>query len=95
MPAGRQSEDPALLEVEVDDLAEHALDVLVAAEDAAQRHRDLAFGQHAGGALVEQRLEQVVRRAVDDGDLDRAVPEGTRREESGEAAADDQLPGGG
>ena len=32
-----------------------------------------------GGALVEQRLEEVVRRAVDDGDLDRPVPQAPGR----------------
>ena len=44
--------------------------------------------------LVEQRLEEVVGRAVDDGHLDRAAPEGTGGEEPGEPAADDHHPAG-
>ena len=58
-------------------LGEHALDVAVPLQDVAQRDRDLSLGQDPGGALVEQRLEQVVLGAVDQGDLDgglRAAP---------------------
>ncbi len=35
-----------------------------------QRDRDLTFGQDAGGDLVEQRLEEVVRGPIDDGHVD-------------------------
>ena len=51
-------------------LGQHALDVLVPLEHLAQRGGDLPLGQDAGGALVEQRLEQVVLGAVDEGDGD-------------------------
>ena len=45
-----------------------------------------------GRHLVEQRLEQVVVRPVDQGHLDRGAPQEARREEPAEAAADDDDP---
>jgi hypothetical protein len=62
------------------------------AEDVANRRRDLALGQDAGRHLVEQRLEEVMVGAVDDGDLDLRVPQRPGREQSAEAAAHDRHP---
>ena len=84
-----QPDHPPALDVDVRDLGEDAVDVLVAAEHAAQGHRDLSLGEDASGALVEQRLEQVMGGAVDHRHLHRAVPERAGSEKAGEAAADD------
>ena len=62
----------------------------LAAQHAAQRRGDLALGEDAGRDLVEQRLEQVVVGAVDEGDLDRRASERLRRVEAAEASTDDE-----
>ena len=80
---------PAALDVHVLDLGEHAAHVAVPLEDVPQRCRDLTLGEDARRALVEQRLEQVVPGAVDEGDVDRRLPQRPGREQPGETAADD------
>src|SRR4029453_12189174 len=60
------------------------LDVVVLLEQLTQRGRDLPLRQDAGRALVEQRLEQVVLSAVDQGDLDRCPLQPPGREQAGE-----------
>ena len=78
------------LEVDAGDLAEDDPRVLLAGQHLAGARRDLALGEDAGGDLVQQRLEQVVRGAGDEGDLDVVTPgEGAGAEEAAEAGADD------
>ena len=90
VPAERpQRQHLAGRDVDVGDLGHEAVDVVVPLEQPAQRDRDLTLGQDPRGALVEQRLEQMVRGPVDDGDLDRPVPQLPGGEQAGEAAADD------
>ncbi len=66
--------------------------VLLPAQDLARCRRDLAGRQDAGGHLVEQRLEQVRRRPVDERDVDVGALEGLGGEQPAEAGAhDDDL----
>ena len=81
--------DPGV-EVEAADVGEQHARVGLAAQHAAQRRGDLALGEDAGGDLVEERLEQVVVGAVDEGDLDGRPSECLRRVEAAEASADDE-----
>ena len=57
--------------LDVDLLDERLQDghVLLLPQDLARRGGDVALGEDAGGHLVEQGLEQVVRRASQDGDV--------------------------
>lgn len=57
--------------VHVGGFGQHAAHVVVAPQDRAKRLRDLPLGQDPGGALVQQRLEEVVGAAVDHGHRDR------------------------
>ena len=50
----------------------------------------MSAGDSAGGRdLVEERLEEVVVRAVDERDVDRGAAQGARGDEPAEAAAHD------
>jgi hypothetical protein len=51
-------------QVDVLNIHEHDPGIALLGQHAAQRGRDQARRQNAGGHLVEQRLEQVVVRAV-------------------------------
>ena len=82
----------AAFEIEAGDLGQQHRGVLLKAQDVPQRRGDLPLGEDAGRDLVEQRLEQVVGLAVDEGDVDRRPAERARREEPTEAAAHDQHP---
>ena len=62
--------DGLILEVDVRDVAEQHLGVLLLAQDQPRGRGDLALGDDAGGHLVQQRLEQVMRRAGDQLDVD-------------------------
>ena len=53
------------------------------------RHADIARRQHAGGHLVEQRLEGVEVPLVEQRDVVAAVAQLARGEQAAEAAADD------
>ena len=59
------------------------------AEHVADRQRDVALGENPRRELMEQRLNQVMIRPVDDGDFDLGAPQRLRRNESSESAADD------
>ena len=76
-------------ELDVDGLRRDAAEVAVAAQDPAQRCGDLPLGQDAGRALVEQRLEQVVRRPVDEGHRHGRAAQCAGGEQPAETAADD------
>jgi hypothetical protein len=64
-------------------------DVLLLAQDQPRRGCDLANRQDAGRHLIEQRLEQVMRRIGDEGDVDIGVLQFLRRSEASEAGPDD------
>ena len=66
--------------------------VLLPPDHLARRRRDLALGQDPGRHLVEQRLEQVVRGAGDDGDLDVGPAQPLGPEQPAEAGPDDDDP---
>jgi hypothetical protein len=59
------------------------------AQEPADGHGDVARGQHRRRHLVEQRLEEVVVRAVDDRHVHRGALELLRRLDPREPAADD------
>ena len=61
-------------------------------QDVSRRRGDLPFGEDAGRDLVEQRLEEVVVRAVDQAHVHRRAPQEARREETAEARPDDDDP---
>ena len=58
-------------------------------KDDARRGRDLALGHDAGRHLVQHRLEEVVGRPGDKGDVDVGAFEALSGEESSEARSDD------
>ena len=86
--------DDPVRQVNVGDRAEDNARVLLVREDLARRWRDLTRGQDACCDLVEQRLEQVVRRLADQRDVDVATLEALRSEQPAEARADhdDRVP---
>jgi hypothetical protein len=92
VPADSLGDDAAASGVEIDDLGHDAVDVLVLPEQIAQRGRDLALGQDSRSALIQQRLEDMVLGAIDDGHRDIAAPQGPGREQAGKAAAHDHHP---
>ena len=87
--AQRAGGDGAGLDVDVVDVAEDRAHVLVAGEDVAGGRGDVALGEDARRHLVEQRLEEVVAGARDEGDLDVLAAQGLRGEEAAEAGTDD------
>ena len=76
-------------QVDLRDLTEEDRRVGLAVQHLARRGSNLTLGEDSGGDLVEQRLEQVVRRARDEGDLDVGPLEFLRAEQPAEAGADD------
>ena len=70
------------------DLAEQHGGVLLAGQDLTGRRGDLALGEDAGRDLVEQRLEEVVGRLGDHGDVDVGPLERLGAEQPTEARAD-------
>jgi len=79
------------LQVESFDLRQVNLNVALAAQDAAQRCRDIGGGQAAGGNLIQEWLEKMEVASVQKHDLaiDSAERPGTI--EPGESAADDKY----
>ena len=66
--------------------------VALPAEDAADRRGDVRGRQTGGRHLVEQRLEQMVVVAIDDGHLEAGVGQPLGRRQAREAGADDDDP---
>ncbi len=64
-------------------------DVVLVADDAPDRIRDVGGAEPGGRHLVEQRLEQVVVAAIDQGHVDAGADQVLGRGEPTEAAADD------
>ena len=77
--------------LDVDLLDERLQDghVLLLPQDLARRGGDVALGEDAGGHLVEQGLEQVVRRARQDGDVGVGLLQSTSSRQASETGADD------
>ena len=88
----RADVDAPTLEVDLLHLAHDHAHLLVLGHDAADGRGDLRWRQARHGHLVEQRLEQMVVRAVDQGDLDRRPVERLRRLEAPETTTDDHHP---
>ena len=80
-------------DVDVVGFAEQNVDVALAPQEVTHGAGDGTFGQHAGRALVEQRLEKVTCTAVDDGHLDGFLLEPTRRVNPREPRTDDHHTG--
>ncbi len=78
--------------VDVDRFPEQGGDIAMAGELLAQRTTDLPEAQRPGGTLVEQRLEQVSGRPVEQGHVDVDAAEASRAEQTAESPTDDQHP---
>lgn len=76
-------------QVDVGDVAEQHLDVALPAQHDPGGRGDVAFGHDARRHLVEQRLEEVVRGAGDQFDVDVGVLEFLGSVEPAEARPDD------
>src|SRR5690606_20416360 len=81
--------DSPRLEVDVDDLAEHDLDVLELAQHRTDWNGDVGRPEPRQSHLIEQRLKQVVVDAVVDRHAHRLRAEALRGAQTTEAAADD------
>ena len=81
--------DGASLDVDLLDERLQNGHVLLAAQDLARGGGDVALGEDARGHLVEQGLEQVVRRASQDGDIGVDLLQSTSGREACETGADD------
>ncbi|HJY90513.1 MAG TPA: hypothetical protein VJ255_09550, partial [Candidatus Acidoferrum sp.] len=62
-------------EVDINDLAKYNIRVLLISEDIADRRRDVTLGENSRRDLVQQRLEQMMIGAVDNGHVDIGVAE--------------------
>jgi hypothetical protein len=84
-----QRGDRAPIEVESRHARQRHLGVLLAAKHAADRRRDLPLRQDPRGHLVQQRLEQVVIDAVDEGEIHGRALQEPGSEQPAESAPDD------
>ena len=81
--------DDARLDVDLFDEGLQDGDVLLAAQNFARGGGDVALGEDARGHLVQQRLEEVVRGAGQDGDVGVGVLESTSGAQACETGTDD------
>jgi hypothetical protein len=79
-------------QVRARDLREHDLGVELAAQYRANGCTDVGRRQGCGRDLVEERLEDMVIAAIDDGDVDGGMGKRLGRRQAGEPAADDEHP---
>jgi hypothetical protein len=84
-----------LLLVDAQDLAQQDALVGRAAQDGADRLRDLRRREARGRDLVKQRLEQVIVAPIDDSDVGDGAGQSMRGTQSTEASADDDDAGAG
>ena len=95
--AGRLKHERTGLEIDVGHHAEQRPRVLLLFQHRPGERGDLADGEHAGGDLVEQRLEQVVADGGHHRHVDIGIGEGSDRRKPPEAGAHDDhmVPAGG
>jgi hypothetical protein len=72
-------------------LGQQHLGVLLAPQDPSDRRRDVTRGQGRHRNLVQQRLEDVVVAAIENGDTHRGPVQRAGRVESAKSAADDDY----
>ena len=82
-------ENAVLVEGEAGGLIHEDFDVAMVAEDGADGLGDIGGGEHGEGDLVEERLEDVVVLAVDEGDVDWELGETHGGVNAGKASAKD------
>ena len=91
VPAEQPRGDRACGQVDRGDVAQQHGRVPLPREHLTGARGDLPLGEDPGGHLVEQRLEQVVRRPRDQGHLDVGAFERLGTEQSPEARPDDHY----
>ena len=74
------------------DVTQQHPDILLPPQDQSRARRDLAFGQYAGGHLIEQWLKQMACRLRDEGDVDISPLQRLRRGQAPEPGPDDDDP---
>ena len=84
-----QRRERTAIEVESRHARQRHLGVLLPAKHVADRRRDLALRQDPRGHLVQQRLEQMVVDAVDEGEVHGRALQEPGGEQPPEPAADD------
>ena len=70
----RLDRDAAGVEIDIDHCAEDHARVPLAAQHVTNRQGDIALGEYSRSDLMQQRLNQVVIRPVDDGDINGGAP---------------------
>src|SRR5215211_7868743 len=75
--------------IDARDLRQDDLRVFLPTEYAANRRGDIRGRQAGGRNLIEQRLEQMIIVAVDDGDVERRLRQSLGGRKATEARADD------
>src|SRR2546425_1704292 len=85
----RVDEDTTSIGVHPGDVSQEHRDVPLLAENSSDRRRDLSRREHRGRDLVEQRLEQVVVRPIEEDDLGVRPAERFRGRQATEASAHD------
>jgi hypothetical protein len=62
------------VEIDIDHFAEDNARVPLTAQQITNRQGDVPFGKNSRRELMQQRLNKVVIRPVDDGDIDCGAP---------------------
>ena len=75
-------------QVDIHDFAEDDIGVLLFVHNATQRRSNQALGQDAGGDLIEQRLEKVMVRPVDQRHVDLGLRQNSAHVDAAETSAD-------
>lgn len=87
----RADEDALSCRIDLARVGQQHVDVLLVAQDPADRRRDVAGRQRRGGHLVQERLKEMVVVAIEQRDARRRAGKRPRRVQSAEAAADDHY----
>jgi hypothetical protein len=87
-PVEQPAGDGAPVEVDARHLRQNDVRVALVAQDVTQGRRDVSFREDPGRDLVEQRLEEMMRLAVDQGDVGGRAAKRLHGGEAGEAASD-------